>query len=396
MKITKEERLLFLISIIYPSSEQIALIDKLVLSISDWKSLIDKMIQLGLAPLFYVKLSILRNNYLIPVELKLRLKQVYYKTLSRGTIMFNHFEKILFELQKNQIQIIALKGIYLSEHLYKNIALRQFSDIDLLVKPEDSIKVLNILDNLGYYNYQNFEDLPNIVSNKNHFQPRIKDNVSIEIHVKLEHKMNIEYVFENKQFISIKNMNFFVLDFHDNLIHLCLHLDKHFKYGKVQFTSYVDITNILSIYANQIDWYLFEKRCYYYNCYELVLKYLLLISKYFVINLPVSITSKNSHLLTKIDESLFLNFLRDYVPFHTAIPSHFTNVKEYKSFYLKSKYIIKYLLPSKDFMIRKYNITNINYVYIYYLYRWLFAILAIFILIFKNRDYHFMYKKKRG
>jgi hypothetical protein len=65
-------------------------------------------------------------------------------------LLYDAFPKITEALRNKGIQPVALKGIYLAEHLYPKIGLRQFSDIDLLFRIEDAEKALEVFTRLGF------------------------------------------------------------------------------------------------------------------------------------------------------------------------------------------------------------------------------------------------------
>jgi len=56
-------------------------------------------------------------------------QQAYYKTLTRGMVLYKGFANVASAFNEAGIKLVALKGVYLSECLYGDIALRQFSDI---------------------------------------------------------------------------------------------------------------------------------------------------------------------------------------------------------------------------------------------------------------------------
>ena len=132
-----------------------------------------------------------------------------------------------------------LKGIYLSEWLYGDIALRQFSDMDLLVKKEDALQCLSILKNLGFK--ASDAAVTEFISSQSeivHYAPMVLNNVSVEVHIKLHRQskhydIKIDAFLGNAEKLLLRNKPVFALELHDLLIHLCVHLDKHFRGGHV-------------------------------------------------------------------------------------------------------------------------------------------------------------------
>ena len=260
MQLKAEDKIILSSVKINPSSTELEQIDSLIPLIQDWDYLISTIIDRGIGPLFYKKLPHLTNSSLFPHTVKTKLQQVYYKTFSRSSILYDHFQKIAEAFVSHNIPVIALKGIYLSEWLYQDIGLRQFSDIDLLVKEEDGEKCLKILSNLGYKPSE--ISLSELVLSKFeliHYPAMILDGVSVEIHIKLhsdteKYNLLVPDLWKNAVPTTINGINVFTLNTYDLLIHLCLHLDKHFQTGHVQFTCFNDITNLLERVSETLNW----------------------------------------------------------------------------------------------------------------------------------------------
>lgn len=58
--------------------------------------------------------------------------------------------RLLDLLEEEQIEAIPLKGPALSQVLYRNLALRSFSDLDVLIRPGDLMRVKRLLEAHGY------------------------------------------------------------------------------------------------------------------------------------------------------------------------------------------------------------------------------------------------------
>jgi hypothetical protein len=67
----------------------------------------------------------------------------------RNRVLFDHTEKILSLLQREDIPTLALKGLSLALKTYPSMDLRPMSDIDLLVSKADGMRALELLMNAG-------------------------------------------------------------------------------------------------------------------------------------------------------------------------------------------------------------------------------------------------------
>lgn len=367
-----EDRLILSSIKLCPNQDELEQINSLISQIKDWDYFIHTIIDRGIGPLLFKKLPLLNNNTQIPETVKIKLQQVYYKTFSRSTILYDYFRKIVEEFSIHNIPVIALKGIYLSEWLYQDIGLRQFSDIDLLVKKEDGEKCLAILAEMGYIPYE-FKVAEIVKQNTEivHYPPMIFNGVSIELHIKLHkstepYDMKADEIWKNSIPVTINHVPVLTLNDDDLLIHLCLHLDKHFNSGHVQFTCFSDITNILDRFADTLDWKVFTETCRHYNCENIVFKYIVLVNSYMNAPVPDFIIQKYSFLLMENDEQLFCKYLKGFKDSGSNIPTHLMNFKKLLTFKDKIKYVSGVFFPSKALMIQIYHIKNPILIPIYY------------------------------
>jgi len=362
-------------------------LNSLIPLIVDWDSLQKNIIERGIRPLFFKKLPLLSAASLIPADVSTKLQQSYYRTLSRSMLLYDAFEKISIIFNSNGIQVIALKGIYLSEKLYGDIALRQFSDIDLLVRKEDGEKCLEILKELGYRSHeQSITDNGGSLSEIIHYPAMVLNEVSVEIHIKLHRKTEqysliLDELWKNALPINFNKFQCFTLGFNDLIIYLCIHLDKHFRSNQVQFTSLSDITNILTNFSGTIDWNLLAEDCRRYKCEDVVFKYIVLTHDYFNALVPDSVIYQYKHLITTKDLQLFHSYLTGFIGLKSNITSHVINLNQLKSFSPKVQYVLEALFPPKLYMIQKYQIKSPSFYMFFYPYRWWIGVKGVFKLI---------------
>jgi hypothetical protein len=381
-----EDRLILSCIKLCPNQDELEQINGLISQVQDWDYFIHTIIDRSIGPLLYKKLPFLTNSSIIPETVKTSLQQVYFKTFSRSTILYEHFQKVAKAFTSHNIPVIALKGIYLSEWLYQDIGLRQFSDIDLLVKEEDGSTCLTIL---GEFGYKPAEDVrPEFVISKSefvHYTPMVLAGVSIEIHIKLHRKtekfdLKLAEIWKNALPVSINNSLVYTLNNNDLFIYLCLHLNKHFYGGHVQFTCFIDITNLIDKYAENIIWNDLIEICRIYNCEDIVFKYIVLVNKYMNATVPADIIQHYSSLLTKKDEQLFSKYLKGFssLGFSNTVSAHYEDLKQLDTLSDKIRFFMVDIFPSKTFMISKYNIKYTWLVLFYYPYRYWIGVRGVF------------------
>ncbi len=371
--IKPEEQFILSGARIEPFQPDIDRMNDLISKISDWNYLAILAINNGMAPLVSKKIPLLENNHLIPPEIKEQLHQAYLRTLSRNLVIYEHFRNVALALNEAGIPVIALKGIHLSETLYKDIGLRQLSDMDLLVKEEDTADCLELLKSSGYAPLAGKTRFIEQNADCHHLSPMIKNGVSVEVHTKLHKEIEAYQVktadlWNNTERAEINGAGISVLAPNHLLIHLCLHLDKHFVSAKVQFTCYTDITNILGIYEKETDWEGLEKLCDEYNCIESFFKHIILSAKFFNAPVPDNILNKYDTACTASDENNFISCLRRERPLNKS-RQNIQIMQQFDGLVSKLKYILHDTFPSRGYMMWRYGISSRYMVIFYYPYR---------------------------
>jgi len=417
MHLSPEDKILLSVVKLHLSAEETIALNALLPEVKDWNLTVDLLIQHGSAPLMYSKLNKLSNSNCIAAELQSKLQQAYYKTLSRSMVLYQNFVEVLQALDKVNVHPIILKGAHLSETLYGDIALRQFSDLDILIPDDSGEKCLKVLRSMGY-KAREANALSNFVANHSdfvHYSPMEKGEITVELHIKLHtrsnhYQLSIPDIWLRATYNIINKQKVKVLCTEDLLMHLCVHADKHFKVGHIQLKSFNDIINILEQLKSGFDWQKFEILCKQYKCENVVFKYFVLLAKYYQAYLPEELHNKYANCLSIETEQRFIEYLHgeNFEPKgpQSAVPGHLNSLHNIKKrpdvflFYLK-----EVLFPSKVFMIQKYNIPikdanvekqnlgqkKINKRYkvkihwwFYYPYRWWIGIKGVFNFITKH------------
>lgn len=385
MKYSVQEQLFLSVVKIHPSQEELDFVDGLLPLIEDWSGTVSLLIKQGSAPLFYVKLPALSRAGCIPPEAQKNLQQAYLRTLSRGMVLYHAFTEIVTAFRQQGIEVIALKGVYLSEKLYGDIGLRQLSDIDLLLTDAgQGEKALQVLRTLGY------QDAPgNIISefvqmhsDVEHFDPMVRDEISIELHTKLgrsNYSIDTAAMIAHAGSVTISGVETLTLGLNDLFIFQCIHLDKHFRTGGMQMKSFNDLVNLLVLHGDAETMRGLEKACEPHRCTELVFQYLGLVHELYGAPLAPEMADKYSYLLTDQLRERFLYYLHgNEDEYGTGTKHHILSLKSMTKPTEKLRYLVTVLFPPKSFMIRKYPIRNLSLFWLWYPYRWYKALKSLF------------------
>ncbi|MFZ4581305.1 MAG: nucleotidyltransferase domain-containing protein [Paludibacter sp.] len=376
------DRIVLLVAKLTIHQTEIDEIDNCLSKITDWDAFTIQIIKRGMAGLFQSKISQFKNKVLIPADNLLLIEQAYLRTVNRSVLLLGHFSLIVNELQKADIEVIALKGVYLCENLYSAIGLRQFSDIDILIPVTKAQQAVQILQNLGY-NYKESVPVSDFIrakEDKVHLPPMYLNGVSVELHIKLHsanqpYKVNIERVFATRIPVKVNGNEVFALDFMHQLIHITLHTHKHFDEGNVNFTSFTDIVNLINSLPDDFYWSSFIKLCDAYKATQTIFKYLILIQQFYSIHvIPDELLTKYSSKVDDKFKTQFIRYLQGYKYVETAttaIPGHINSLRMLKNPMEIANYLIDLFFPPKKFMIDKYAIKNEKLYIFYYPYRYL-------------------------
>ncbi|MFH1612187.1 MAG: nucleotidyltransferase family protein, partial [bacterium] len=306
-------------------------------------------------------------------------------------------EKIL--KLNNNIEIIVLKGIPLTEFIYGNIGLRCIGDIDLLVQEKDLEKIKKNLLDFGFkisgYSTENFY---RSYHKHFHFTKELENGqkILLEIHWNIvkknePFKIDLEEIWKNK--ISLKNnsVSISVFSLEDAILYADLHLYQH-NYSYICFLC--DLSEILNFGKDKINW---EKVLLLAKKSKLkTITYFgfLTAKKYF--DAPISFETLQkfspfyykkifikSFICSQISQSPFFhkNFLKNAIIQFIII--RFIMIDNLKQFF---KYFSKKVFPSCEELKFRYNISSPK-LYIF------FYIIHPFLLILKLKKYKYVEKQ---
>ena len=227
-------------------------------------------------------------------------EQIY---LFQSTLYFNEILKVKKVFEKNNIELVFLKGLPINLYLEKTHPKRIYADCDLLIKKQEFNKVSRILKKLG------FSTIETTIT-KTHAKLRTKepevsfsktiDNIRITLDIHLEAAFLIhtlgkmdsiypqvlidkltEAFLKEKKVIRIYNENFFILPTENLIIYLALHLFHHNLRGYYRYNL---ISKVLT--KNKVDFNLMAEKIYEYNLRNFIYPVFILLIKYYKIPIP--------------------------------------------------------------------------------------------------------------
>jgi len=85
-----------------------------------------------------------------PAEFVERLRDHFYANAARNHLLADELCACLELFEKNGVQAVAYKGPVLAKDIYGDVAMRQFSDLDLMIRAEDVSRAYELLGSRGY------------------------------------------------------------------------------------------------------------------------------------------------------------------------------------------------------------------------------------------------------
>jgi hypothetical protein len=186
------------------------------------------------------------------------LQQTYRSIARQNMLMSAELLKVTRLFEHQDIPAIAFKGPALSQMAYGDITLRQFGDLDILIRREDLLQVLDLLQQEGY--------IPEITLKENSQEAFFKhlnviglykhsSDILIEIHWELLSKnyavtWHEQHLWEGKSCVSINHTEIRILHTEHLLLYLCVHGSKHL-FERLEWVCDID----RSVRSSQgLDW----------------------------------------------------------------------------------------------------------------------------------------------
>jgi len=224
----------------------------------EWETLFNLSRKHNVAAILYSSLKTLSPSIEVPDGIYAQMHEIYLMNAARNTLYLHEAEILFDALHAEGIPTIGLKGLYLIENVYENIALRSMSDLDMLLKKEHIPQVLLLIEDLGYRptTYFNIHD-ENI--DIKHVPPYIKgQGPYLEIHWTLLEEnepftIGAEGLWQRAIPARMGGMDALALGLEDLILHLCIHqsYQHHLALG---LRGLYDIALVLQQKQKKVDW----------------------------------------------------------------------------------------------------------------------------------------------
>ena len=308
-------------------------------------------------------------------------------TAVTNIILFDEFKNILKGLKEIGISPIILKGAALAETVYPDISMRPMSDIDILIKEEEIEKINTCLLSHGY-SLQ--------VGGELHFIKNGNFPVNIDVHYEIWYmpESTLRNLWHNSHAVNISGEEALVMPPEEALIYTAAHTS--IQHGMLSPTALEDISHITRFYQDAMSWD------------EVVRK-----AKEYQIHVPIYYTfykAKSSngafipdYVLKSLKPSYISNFFESilYKSILNSPPifniGHILRPLSQRGIRVKLIFLSHFIFPPRDFIVRRYNVSNPTIILIYQLLRpflLLIELTKVLINGFKNTSIPFLRKLK--
>lgn len=157
-----------------------------------------------------------------------------YYTLNKfsNVLLLQEASTILDRLRKGGVDCIVLKGMSLLETTYQDIGARKMGDIDLLVKPIEAQKAIQLIESLGYERDSQFEFDSGVQDLSKIFGERVvRVDLSWKFHHSdkkpIENNYLISDLINKSSRVQIAGSEALVLPLPEQIVHIASHISIH-------------------------------------------------------------------------------------------------------------------------------------------------------------------------
>jgi Uncharacterised nucleotidyltransferase len=228
----------------------------------DWKYIIQSASQNGVVPLLYQNLSSICPDA-VPSKYLDEFRNISHKTALYNLTITSELLNLYCLFNKNKIDIIPFKGPVLAASVYRNSTLRQYGDLDILVREKDFSNAIALMNSEGGYhlasrkwNFLNESKENQYICNEPEFSLN-NGTVTVDLHQKLikpdffiSKYFEFDNLFCRLQPISLSNHSLHSLCPEDLLLYLCIHGSKE-RWRSLKWI--VDVAEVIRHHP-KIDW----------------------------------------------------------------------------------------------------------------------------------------------
>ncbi|MBA3474629.1 MAG: nucleotidyltransferase family protein [Rubrobacter sp.] len=208
-------------------------IEALLQKYIDWDYLIETAREHGMMPLLYWNLNATCPEA-VPNGTLDQLRDRFQKNARRNVFMTGELLRLLNLFETHGISAVPFKGPSMAVSIYGNIALRQFTDLDILLREQDVLEAKDLLLSMGYQpEYRLTHQRETVLLQASHEYSFVHENkVKVELHWKITSEyfsfsLDFEHLWKRLKRSSLAGKEVPTLSPEDLLLILCVHSASH-------------------------------------------------------------------------------------------------------------------------------------------------------------------------
>lgn len=219
------------------------------------------------------------------------IRTAYLGQAARNLQLVDALNDILYSFAEYAIEVIVLKGPAIALVAYGHITHREFTDLDLLVRPENFNKAWRLLNGLGYREVAGPSD-------KDVEFIRDCDQTFVELHWALNppysrFPLETTGMWDRLQTVFVSTKPIPTLNLEDTFITMCTHASRH-RWESLKWNF--DIAQVLTCKASVLNWEAMFQRCQTMGCTRAIVFGVQLANVLFEVSIPTVVAqmSKNT------------------------------------------------------------------------------------------------------
>ena len=226
------------------------------LSLSDWHAFLSRVQPHGIFPLLAFHLRNWPDDCRPPREIMEYLNRIFLRAARRSLLAGRQIQAVTSALKDAGIPVILMKGHALARTVYPDPALRQSSDIDLLVQPHNLTAAEEVMEKLGYVCPAKTHDLSFEIHHDVYAPPG--EGLRVELHWVTDRAFDmvppgwLDEVFSRRIPIRSGDLSCDTFSHHDHLLYLAFH--HVFLHASIKLDMVYDFSLLMREFNNAEDW----------------------------------------------------------------------------------------------------------------------------------------------
>ena len=340
----------------------------------DGPALLNRACAEGIAPLLY---SRLRGEGVLPPAVEAGLHQAYYASARRNVSLLHQLELVLGQFAAAGVSIMLLKGAALALAVYDSPAARPMGDLDLLVRPEDAERALDLLEGAGYAPVRAETQPGAAIAFENEVMLRRPGPVetAIEVHWGLidspyyQHHLPMDWFWRTTIPLTVDRTATQMLGPEAQLLHLCAHMVLHHgNMGQPRLLWLHDVAEVVTHYRERIDWDLLLNQARACDLVLPVQRVLPRVAADWQVPIPAAALNRLQALHPSREEArVFAQLTADSRPVARRFWNDLTAMPTWAD---RLRFAWANLFPSPAYMRQHYQVPHPLLLPLYYPYRW--------------------------